>query len=98
MVKVDAAVLGRTIKSTAASLTASADLLQDCLDEGMAWTVLGSVECSRSHRGGAPSNSKELRCRENTHCGLIVVIRREEHITKKQTRTPKRLQERKKAN
>ena len=46
MVKVDAAVLGRTIKSTAASLTASADLLQDCLDEGMPWTVLGSVEAA----------------------------------------------------
>ena len=46
MVRLNAAVQERTIKTTAASLTASADLLQDCLNEGMSWTVLGSVEAA----------------------------------------------------
>ena len=46
MVKLDAAVLGRTIKTIASSITSAADLLQECLDEGMPWTVLGSVEAA----------------------------------------------------
>jgi hypothetical protein len=46
MVRLNAAVQERTIKTTAASLTASADLLQDCLNEGMSWTVLRIVEAA----------------------------------------------------
>ena len=37
--------------------------------------------CSRSHRGGVPSDSEELRNRGNTHCGLIIVISRWDHLT-----------------
>ena len=43
IVRLNAAVQEKTIGTTAASLAASADLLQDCLNEGMSWTVLGSV-------------------------------------------------------
>ena len=42
MVKLDVALLGRTIRSVASSLTASSAKLQECLDEGMPWNVLGS--------------------------------------------------------
>ena len=42
MVKLDVAVLGRTIRSLSSSLGAAAEKLQECLDEGMPWTVLGS--------------------------------------------------------
>ena len=42
MVKLDVAVLGRTIRSVASSLGAAAEKLQECLTEGMPWTVLGS--------------------------------------------------------
>ena len=42
MVKFDVAVLGRTIRSLASSLGAAAEKLQECLDEGMPWTVLGT--------------------------------------------------------
>ena len=42
MVKFEDAVLGRTIRSVASSLNASSARLQECLDEGMPWTVLGS--------------------------------------------------------
>ena len=35
MVRLNAAVQGRTIRTLAASLTSAADLRQDCLDEGM---------------------------------------------------------------
>ena len=48
MVRLNAAVQGRTIRTQAASLTAAADLLQDCLTEGMSWTVLGSVQAAVS--------------------------------------------------
>ena len=44
MVRLNAAVQEKTIGTTAASIEAAADLLQDCLTEGMPWTVLGSVE------------------------------------------------------
>ena len=47
MVKLDVAVLGRTIRSVASSLGAAAEKLQECLGEGMAWTVLGSKESYR---------------------------------------------------
>ena len=42
MVKCDVALLGRTIRSVASSLNASSAKLQECLDEGMPWTALGS--------------------------------------------------------
>ena len=42
MVKLDVAVLGRTIRSLSSSLGAAAEKLQECLDEGMPWAVLGS--------------------------------------------------------
>ena len=42
MVKLDVAVLGRPIRSVASSLGAAAEKLQECLNEGMPWTVLGS--------------------------------------------------------
>ena len=42
MVKLDVAVLGRTIRSLASSLGAAAEKLQECLNEGMPWVVLGS--------------------------------------------------------
>ena len=42
MVKCDVALLGRTIRSVASSLDASSAKLQECLDEGMPWSVLGS--------------------------------------------------------
>ena len=42
MVKLDVAVLGRPIRSVASSLGAAAEKLQECLSEGMPWTVLGS--------------------------------------------------------
>ena len=42
MVKLEVAVLGRTIRSVASSLGAAAEKLQECLGEGMPWTVLGS--------------------------------------------------------
>ena len=34
-----------------------------------------------THQGGVPSDSEELRNRENTHCGLVVVISRWDHLT-----------------
>ena len=37
---------------------------------------LATEYCSKSHRGGVPSDSEELRYREHTHCGLIIVISR----------------------
>ena len=42
MVKLDVALLGRHIRTFASSLNASSAKLQECLDEGMPWTVLGS--------------------------------------------------------
>ena len=42
MVKLEVAVLGRAIRSVASSLGAAAEKLQECLTEGMPWTVLGS--------------------------------------------------------
>jgi hypothetical protein len=46
MVRLNAAVQEKTIGTTAVSIEAAAGLLQDCLDEGVAWTVLGSLEAA----------------------------------------------------
>ena len=57
MVRLNAAVQKKTIGTTAASLGAAADLLQDCPTEGMSWAVLWSLEVAL-----APWVSYDRRC------------------------------------
>ena len=51
MVKFDVAVLGRTIRSVASSLNASAAKLQECLDEGMPCGLSSGARWQQLHAG-----------------------------------------------